>query len=121
MRLQRISARRTGIHAYDVEVVDVMRPFGLAWEGQSRNGGQPFAVAVRQAPPALVALVQMPQLDTQDRRLQLVEPGVDPLDLAVVTATGLPTVVAQHAQTLGERSIGRGDSPTVAIGAKIFS
>src|SRR5687768_11662666 len=99
---------------------DVVRPLGLAREDQSRYAGQPFAVLAGQTPPPRVALVQVPQLDAQDRRLQLVEPRVNPFDKAVVAPTGLPAVVAQHGQSLGERRVVRADRATVAIRAEVL-
>src|SRR5919108_5164527 len=70
------------------------------------------------APAALGPAVEVRELDPQDRRLELVEPGVvaDQLEGLLVARA----VEAQHADGLGELVVARRDRPAVAERAEVL-
>ena len=84
--------------AHRVEIVHVAS--GRVLHGQDeRKPSQSIPVAVGNASPRLDPLRQAGKLDSQDGRLQLVEPAAPPeLEVTVTTAV---TMVAQSARSSG--------------------
>src|SRR5438045_8284318 len=77
-----------------------------------------LVVHVRELPPPSVPLLELAQLDPQDRGLDLVEPRVV-ADDRVVVARGL-AVLAERAKLLGEAILVRRDAPGLAVRAEVL-
>src|SRR6185295_10161366 len=85
----------------DEEMVDM--PWILMWRHVDRAARQPLSVSRRQRAPAVGPGAQPRQPRAQNRRLQLVQPRIDPRFLMMVPV-GL-SAVSQPLQTAGERAI----------------
>jgi len=90
----------TLLHADDVLVVDVVRFFSPAHQLHGRlsatfakqaGGLEEHVIGGRSLGALLVPLIQLAQLDAQDRRLQRVQATVPP-DLFVIVAALAPVV-----------------------------
>src|SRR5581483_2431072 len=80
---------------------------------------QPFHILRRDlAPPGYPAVQARQQRRAEDRRLQLVEPAVEP-DLVVLVALAL-AIVAQAASPFGDRLIGGENKPSVTHRAEVL-
>ena len=91
--LQRFSA--SVWHANDIQVIDRSDIVELTWNANSATL-DPVPVQTRIPPTLLGPLFEMPQLHTENRRLEAVQPAVDPFEIVVVLLR--PAVVGKHSR-----------------------
>ena len=114
-RLQRVAPRM----AHDEQVPHRLGPVGHRRQREPVDAGEPLEVARGHRAPALVPLVQAPQLDAQEGGLQRVQAAVEPRQIVVVLH--LRAVVAQHADALGQRVVVGRDRARVAQRAEVLA
>ena len=93
----------------------IIRCLGDAEPGRSP---QDAVVGRRRLGPRLVVAVQMREFGPQNRRLQCVQPGIDP-DFVVVVLDGLP-VVGDLANPIGQFGVPGHQSPAVPVTTQVL-
>src|SRR5256714_8092545 len=115
--LPQVIAPATG-HADRVRVKDVPPRFRGDLRDDHTDVAQPLVVHPSELSPTVVPLLELAELDAEDRRLDLVESRVVSDD-GVVIAGGL-AVLPQGPQLLREAVVTRGQAPGFAVRAQIL-
>jgi hypothetical protein len=108
MRHQAVSNGLIGA-ADDILVVHVGGPGGWGGQNEFRNSAERFMVRASDPDSALVGLFQVSQLHAKNRRLQLIQPGVPPCNVA--DAVFVPPILTEGVQSIKKgRVTGRNGS-----------
>jgi len=103
--------------SYHVLVVHMLTPVRALWSGNQRINNL-RVVTVSDGPSLLGQLVEMPELDKEQRRLELVQPRVVPNNIVMVPRT--TAVVPEDPNLSRQFRCSAPDSTAVAKGAKIL-